>query len=28
VPRTSEFEFVWTDERGGTARATARVTVA
>ena len=28
VLRTSEFEFLWTDERGGTARATARVTVA
>lgn len=27
VQRTSEFEFLWTDERGRSARATARVTV-
>lgn len=28
VQRTSEFQFVWSDERGRTATATARVTVA
>ncbi|MFZ4410347.1 MAG: thiosulfate oxidation carrier complex protein SoxZ [Paracraurococcus sp.] len=27
LERTAEFEFVWTDERGRTARATARVAV-
>jgi sulfur-oxidizing protein SoxZ len=28
MERTAELEFLWTDERGRTARATARVTVA
>ena len=28
MERTSEFEFTWTDERGRSARATARVQVA
>ncbi len=27
ITRTSDFEFIWQDERGGTASATARVTV-